>query len=164
MLVTASRLHAVRYFFEIKRYIEERGYNDLDVLIAFSGEVHDDGNSFTESNMNKTKDGKKISESQTKEYFNSDDFNILVTFSHNISDSPSEYNLTVWWVGRGVLSTLEVHGTTNILLENWLLVLLDTITTGLCLLFLASFHTPSGIVAQYMKPLAYLDIIYFFSF
>ena len=78
MLVTASRLHAVRYFFEIKRYIEERGYNDLDVLIAFSGEVHDDGNSFTESNMNKTKDGKKISDSQTKEYFNSDDFNILV--------------------------------------------------------------------------------------
>lgn len=78
MLVTASRLHAVRYFFEIKRYIEERGYNDLDVLIAFSGEVHDGGNSFTESNMNKTKDGKKISESQTKEYFNSADFNILV--------------------------------------------------------------------------------------
>lgn len=78
MLVTASRLHAVRYFFEIKRYIEERGYNDLDVLIAFSGEVHDGGNSFTESNMNKTKDGKKISDSQTKEYFNSDDFNILV--------------------------------------------------------------------------------------
>lgn len=78
MLVTASRLHAVRYFFETKRYILEKGYDDLDVLIAFSGEVHDGGNSFTESNMNKTKDGKKISESQTKEYFNTDDFNILV--------------------------------------------------------------------------------------
>ena len=78
MLVTASRLHAVRYFFETKRYILEKGYDDLDVLIAFSGEVHDGGNSLTESNMNKTKDGKKISESQTKEYFNTDDFNILV--------------------------------------------------------------------------------------
>ena len=78
MLVTASRLHAVRYFFEIKRYIEDKGYKDLDVLIAFSGEVNDGGNSFTESNMNKTKEGKKISESQTKEYFNTDDFNILV--------------------------------------------------------------------------------------
>ena len=78
MLVTASRLHAVRYFFEIKRYIEEKGYKDLDVLIAFSGEVNDGGNSFIESNMNKTKEGKKISESQTKEYFNTDDFNILV--------------------------------------------------------------------------------------
>ena len=78
MLVTASRLHAVRYFFEIKRYIEDKGYKNLDVLIAFSGEVNDGGNSFTESNMNKTKEGKKISESQTKEYFNTDDFNILV--------------------------------------------------------------------------------------
>ena len=78
MLVTASRLHAVRYFFEIKRYIEEKGYDDLDVLVAFSGEVQDGGNSFTESNMNKTKAGKKISESQTKEYFHGDEFNILV--------------------------------------------------------------------------------------
>lgn len=78
MLVTASRLHAVRYFFEIKRYIAEKGYDDLDVLVAFSGEVHDGGESFTESGMNKTKDGKKISESQTKEYFNSDEFGILV--------------------------------------------------------------------------------------
>ena len=78
MLVTASRLHAVRYFFEIKRYIEEKGYNDLDVLVAFSGEVQDGGQNFTESGMNKTKSGKKISESQTKEYFHGDEFNILV--------------------------------------------------------------------------------------
>lgn len=62
MLVTASRLHAVRYFFEIKRYIQEKGYDDLDVLVAFSGEVKDGVESFTESGMNKTKDGKKIKE------------------------------------------------------------------------------------------------------
>ncbi len=78
MLVTASRLHAVRYFFELKKYIEERGYDDLDVLVAFSGEVHDGDNSYTESNMNKTKAGKKITESQTKEYFHGDEFNVLV--------------------------------------------------------------------------------------
>ena len=78
MLVTASRLHAVRYFFEIKRYIEEKGYDDLDVLVAFSGSVDDNGQEFTESTMNKTKSGKKISESQTKEYFHGDEFNILV--------------------------------------------------------------------------------------
>lgn len=78
MLVTASRLHAVRYFFEMKRYIQERGYDDLDVLVAFSGEVKDGGESFTESSMNKTKSGKKITESQTKEYFHGDEFNILV--------------------------------------------------------------------------------------
>ena len=78
MLVTASRLHAVRYFFEIKRYIQEKGYDDLDVLVAFSGEVKDGVESFTESGMNKTKDGKKIKESQTKEYFHGDEFNVLV--------------------------------------------------------------------------------------
>lgn len=78
MLVTASRLHAVRYFFEMKRYIQERGYDDLDVLVAFSGEVKDGGESFTESSMNKTKSGKKITESQTKEYFHGDEFNVLV--------------------------------------------------------------------------------------
>ncbi len=78
MLVTASRLHAVRYFFEMKRYIQEKGYDDLDVLVAFSGEVKDGGETFTESGMNKTKDGKKIKESQTKEYFHGDEFNVLV--------------------------------------------------------------------------------------
>lgn len=78
MLVTASRLHAVRYFFEMKRYIEEKGYDDLDVLVAFSGEVKDGENSFTEDSMNKTKTGKKIKESQTKQYFHGDEFNILV--------------------------------------------------------------------------------------
>lgn len=78
MLVTASRLHAVRYFFEIKRYIKEKGYNDLDVLVAFSGEVPDNGEKYTESSLNKTKDNKKIYESQTKDYFHSEEFNILV--------------------------------------------------------------------------------------
>ena len=78
MLVTASRLHAVRYFFEMKRYIQEKGYDDLDVLVAFSGEVKDGDETFTESNMNKTKSGRKISESQTKEYFHGDEFNVLV--------------------------------------------------------------------------------------
>ena len=41
MIVTASRLHAVRYYHEFKRYIERKGYKNLDVLIAFSGVVKD---------------------------------------------------------------------------------------------------------------------------
>ena len=52
MVVTPSRLHAVRYVQEFKRQIEEKGY-DLDVLVAFSGEVTDDGVSYTEEGMNK---------------------------------------------------------------------------------------------------------------
>ena len=41
MVVTASRLHAVRYFLEFKRYIYAKGYHDLDILVAFSGTVKD---------------------------------------------------------------------------------------------------------------------------
>ena len=41
MVVTPSRLHAVRYLLEFKRQIEQKGYKDLDVLVAFSGEVED---------------------------------------------------------------------------------------------------------------------------
>ncbi len=41
MVVTDSRLAAVRYFHEIKRYIKDHNYEDLDVLTAFSGSVQD---------------------------------------------------------------------------------------------------------------------------
>lgn len=43
MVVTPSRLHAVRYVQEFRRQIQEKGYKDLEVLVAFSGEVNDDG-------------------------------------------------------------------------------------------------------------------------
>ena len=37
---------------EFKRYIKAHGYDDLDVLVAFSGEVIDDGEPYTEEKMN----------------------------------------------------------------------------------------------------------------
>lgn len=39
MVVTSSRLAAVRYFHEVKRYIAEQGYDDVQILAAFSGAV-----------------------------------------------------------------------------------------------------------------------------
>lgn len=42
MVVTSSRLHAKRYFFEFKKYIREKGYDWIKVLVAFSGSVKDD--------------------------------------------------------------------------------------------------------------------------
>lgn len=77
MVVTDSRLAAVRYFHEIKRYIEEQHYTDIDILTAFSGVVQDGENEYTESILNVRKDGSHISESQTKAEFH-DNFNILV--------------------------------------------------------------------------------------
>ena len=72
MVVTASRLHAVRYLNEFKRYIKEKGYDDLDVLVAFSGEVNDDGESYTEEKMN------GIKENQLKAAFHTDEYSMLI--------------------------------------------------------------------------------------
>lgn len=69
MVVTDSRLAAVRYFHEIKRYIQERHYADMDILAAFSGSVQDGDEEYTESGLNVRKDGSHISEGQTKEEF-----------------------------------------------------------------------------------------------
>ncbi len=78
MIVTSSRLHAVRYMKEFKKYIQEKGYDDLDVLVAFSGTVIDEEEEYTESKMNVTKSGDRISETQLRESFNSDEFNLLI--------------------------------------------------------------------------------------
>lgn len=78
MVVTASRLHAVRYYHEFKRYIEAKGYDDLDILIAFSGVVPDGGEEYTEEKMNKRKDGSTIKEKQLPAEFASDEFSMLI--------------------------------------------------------------------------------------
>ena len=77
MVVTDSRLAAVRYFHEIKRYIKDNNYQEMDVLVAFSGSIEDKGEEYTESKLNVRKDGSHISESQTKAEFH-DNFNVLV--------------------------------------------------------------------------------------
>ncbi|MDD7643158.1 MAG: DEAD/DEAH box helicase family protein [bacterium] len=77
MVVTDSRLAAVRYFHEIKKYIAEHHYSDVDVLTAFSGSVQDGDEEYTESGLNIRKDGSHISETQTKSEFH-ENFNILI--------------------------------------------------------------------------------------
>ncbi len=78
MVVTPSRLHAVRYVKEFKRQIEEKGLKDLDVLVAFSDEITDDGVSYTEEGINKDKNGETIKEKALPEAFSTDDYSILV--------------------------------------------------------------------------------------
>lgn len=78
MVVTASRLHAVRYLIEFRRYIKEKNYTDLEVLVAFSGAVNDDGAEYTEEKLNKNAKGISIKEKQLPEYFASDEFNMLI--------------------------------------------------------------------------------------
>ena len=77
MVVTSSRLAAVRYYHEVKRYIEQMRYNDIDILVAFSGSVKDEDEEYTEAKLNVRKDGSHISENQTKAEFH-DNFNVLI--------------------------------------------------------------------------------------
>ena len=77
MVVTASRPAAVLYFKEIKRYAEEQGYAEVKPMVAFSGEVILDDESYTEQGLNVRPDGSHILETQTKQEFH-DNFNILI--------------------------------------------------------------------------------------
>ena len=77
MVVTSSRLAAVRYYHEVKRYIEEKGYDNVEVLVAFSGSIKDGDEEYTESKLNTRKDGSRISEEQLKEEFHNN-FNVLI--------------------------------------------------------------------------------------
>jgi type I restriction enzyme R subunit len=81
MVVTPSRLHAVRYMQAFQRYISEHGYNDVRPLVAFSGAVADPdtGEEFTEPGMNiDVVSGKPISEAALPARFDSPDYQILL--------------------------------------------------------------------------------------
>lgn len=72
MLVTGSRLHAVRYYFAFRDYIEKMNYHDLGVLVAFSGSIEDKGTSYTEEDLN------KIPESELPEKFATGEYQLLL--------------------------------------------------------------------------------------
>ena len=72
MVVTASRLHAVRYKMAFDKYINEMGYDDLKTVVAFSGTVKDGEIHYTESEMN------QFSEKEIPEKFNSDEYKVLL--------------------------------------------------------------------------------------
>jgi type I restriction enzyme R subunit len=77
MVVCASRAHAVRYYLAMKEYCKQKGYDDVNPLVAFSGSVSYMGNEYTESQLNSTEE-MKISESALPLYFGSDMFNVLI--------------------------------------------------------------------------------------
>jgi type I restriction enzyme R subunit len=81
MVVTSSRLHAVRFKLAFDRYIAENGYTDVRPLVAFSGTVRDPdtGLEYTEPGMNRDiVSGKPISESQLPDRFESMDYQLLL--------------------------------------------------------------------------------------
>jgi len=73
MLITPSRLHAVRYKLAFDKYLKEKGYDDMMTMVAFSGEVNDEGNKYTEPTMNGG-----ISESSLPATFAQDEYKVLI--------------------------------------------------------------------------------------
>ena len=76
MVVTESRLHAVRYKLAFDRYINAKGYTDIRSLVAFSGVVEDPdipGKNWTEVAMNGG-----IKESELPEKFSADEYKVLL--------------------------------------------------------------------------------------
>lgn len=76
MVVTSSRLHAVRYKQEFDRYIAEKGYSGIKTLVAFSGTVFDPDIKdvgYTEVSMNNG-----IREKELPEKFATDEYQVLL--------------------------------------------------------------------------------------
>ncbi|EPZ47368.1 type I restriction endonuclease subunit R [Alicyclobacillus acidoterrestris] len=72
MVVTSSRLHALRYKQAFDEYIRRKGYTDVATLVAFSGTVIDNGEEYTEPGLN------RFGEKELPERFQEDDYQVLI--------------------------------------------------------------------------------------
>jgi type I restriction enzyme R subunit len=76
MVVTDSRLAAVRYKQSFDKYIKSKGYQHIKTLVAFSGQVQDDkikDKTYTETGMNNG-----IKESELPEAFSTPEYQVLI--------------------------------------------------------------------------------------
>lgn len=72
MIVTYSRESALRYYFALKAYIEDKGYRDLKALVAFSGDLNVDGQTYTEAELN------GFSETELPRRFDGAEYQVLI--------------------------------------------------------------------------------------
>ena len=72
MVVTRSRLHAVRYKRAFDKHLKEHGYDKFKALVAFSGTVNDGGIDYTEVGMN------GFGERELPEQFDTDEYQFLI--------------------------------------------------------------------------------------
>ena len=77
MIVTRSRLHAVRTKLALNSYLAEKGH-PWKALVAFSGTVNDGGDAYTESGMNSAGQERVIGERQTAAEFEKPEYRFLV--------------------------------------------------------------------------------------
>ena len=76
MVVTSSRLEAVRYKLAFEKYVAKSGYENINAMVAFSGEVNDPDypdTAFTEKNMNPNLRGRDM-----RKAFDTTDYQIML--------------------------------------------------------------------------------------
>ena len=76
MVVTSSRLEAVRYKLAFEKYVQEKGYTNVNAMVAFSGEVNDPDlpdQPFTETNMNPNLRGRDM-----RKAFDTTDYQVML--------------------------------------------------------------------------------------
>lgn len=72
MVVTQSREHALRYYFGVREYLKKQDYTDLKALVAFSGDLEVDGETWTEAAVN------GFSETELPRRFDGPDYQVLI--------------------------------------------------------------------------------------
>lgn len=73
MVVTSSRLEAVRYKLAFDKYVKEQGYGAIQAMVAFSGEIEEEGQTFNERNMNPDLNGRDM-----RKAFDTQDYQVML--------------------------------------------------------------------------------------
>lgn len=99
MVITQNIESAIRYYLVIKQIIKDKG-NPFKVAIAFSGKKTVDGIEYTEADLN------GFSENETRNYFDSDDYRLLVVANKYLTgfDQPKLCTMYVDKKLQGVLA------------------------------------------------------------
>ena len=72
MVVTQSREHALRYYFGVQEYLSRQSYVDMKALVAFSGQLDVDDQSWTEAEIN------GFSETELPRRFDESQYQVLI--------------------------------------------------------------------------------------
>lgn len=73
MVVTGSRMEAVRYKLAFDKYVKEQGYPAIRAMVAFSGDIEDEGQTRNERNMNPELKGRDM-----RKAFDTADYQVML--------------------------------------------------------------------------------------
>lgn len=73
MVVTSSRLEAVRYKLAFDKYVKEQGYGAIRAMVAFSGDIEDEGQTYNECSMNPALNGRDM-----RKAFDTQDYQVML--------------------------------------------------------------------------------------